>query len=156
MINVRALRQDQEQFMGIIAGLENLAKKAVGFSGLRKNAQAIGAVAVSLTTIQKPGREETFEEAMTRLNLTPQDIQNREREFKRLVIVFCLLGVGVLAYFVYSVTQKALIASLGSMGIFFFIVAHVFRYHFWLFQIRQKRLGCTFKEWFRYLIGKNV
>ncbi len=142
--------------MGIISGLENMAKNAMGYGRLRKEAQGIKTLASGLSSAQKAAREETFQEALSRLNLTEQDIESREREFKRLVVVFAALGIGVLMYFIYAVTQKALIASLGSLGIFFFVLGQLFRYHFWLFQIRQRRLGCTFKEWFRDLIGKTV
>lgn len=142
--------------MGIISGLQNMISNSLGYGRLKKNAQGIKSIAAGLTTTQEATREETFEEALVRLNLTPQDIEKREREFKRLVMIFSILGIVVLGYFIFSVTQKALIASLGSLGIFFFILAQLFRYHFWLFQIRQKRLGCTFKEWLRDLIGKNT
>ena len=142
--------------MGIISALEKMAKNAIGYARLKKQTQGIKAVAEKLFSTQKAHREETFEEALARLNLTEQDIEKRAHEFKRLVIVFGVIGTGVLIYFVYAVTQKAVIASLGSMGIFFFVLAQLFRYHFWLFQIRQKRLGCTFKEWLRDLVGKSV
>lgn len=142
--------------MGIISGLEDMAKKAMGFGGLKKNAQGIRAIASGLVVTQRPVREETFEEALIRLNLTEQDIEKRESEFKRLVIIFALIGLGVLLYFIYAVTQKAWIASLGSIGIFLVVLAQLFRYHFWLFQIRQKRLGCTFKEWLRDLVSKKT
>ncbi len=140
--------------MGIISGLQNMASNALGYNRLKNEAQGLRSIAAGLTKTPEPVREESFEEALVRLNLTPQDIAKREQEFKRLVIVFSSISICVFGYFIYSLTQKAVIASLGSLGIFFFLLAQVFRYHFWLFQIRQKRLGCTFKEWLHNLMGK--
>jgi intracellular multiplication protein IcmV len=141
--------------MGIISGLSNMVTNALGYDSIKKSAQGIKSMAGELTTAQKAQRKETFEEALVRLNLTEEDIEKRRQEFQKLFRIFSIFGVGLLCYLVYAIFSKAIIASLGTVGILLFVIAQLFRYDFWLFQIREKRLGCTFKEWFNDLVGKK-
>lgn len=92
--------------------------------------------------------QETFEEALVRMNLTEQDLADRVREFTFMCRFNLLLTLLVLSYTVYMALFGSFIASLIALCLSFWCAVQAFRYHFWVFQIRQRRLGCTFKEWF--------
>ena len=57
----------------------------------------------------------------------------------------CLIFVYAGYQFFYG-SIKAFIVSLVVMLI---ALVLAFRYHFWYFQIKQRKLGCTFNEWYR-------
>jgi intracellular multiplication protein IcmV len=111
-----------------------------------------------LTTVMVPARprfSETFEEAMIRLNLTEADLQKRQHEFTRLLIFFVGLATVVLGYALYLAFAGSFLPSLITFGLAFYCLTQAFRFHFWLFQIKNKKLGCTFKEWFHSQLEKS-
>ena len=104
---------------------------------------------------QKAKRTETFEEAMVRLRLSKADISQRTQEFKRLFIIFLVIFIVLLSYTVYLLSEGSIRPGLVSLVLTFIVLAQIFRYHFWLFQIKQRKLGCTLREWFwQGLLGR--
>lgn len=142
--------------MGIISGFKNIVKNALGVEQLKKQTQGLKDLAADVFKTEKSTRKESFEAALVRLNLTETDIQKRASEFRRLALIFSMLAIALVIYLFYMVSQKALVASLGTLGILLVVLGQLFRCHFWLYQIRCRKLGCTFKDWFKQSIGLKV
>jgi intracellular multiplication protein IcmV len=142
--------------MGIISGIQNLVKRSLGVEQLKQQTQGLKEIAVALVKVKKTERQETFEAAMSRLRLTEADIQKREYEFKRLVLVFSLLAFFLILYLIYLLFEKAYFASLGTLGVLLIVAGQLFRYHFWLYQIRCRKLGCSLKDWVKQLVGAKI
>lgn len=74
-------------------------------------------------------------------------LEQRQREFRNLVILFgsiLVLGIFYLFYALFhAMWQQSLLIFLFCL----FMAAVCFRYHFWFVQIKKRKLGCTFKEW---------
>ncbi len=100
-----------------------------------------------LMTPEKPKYKETFREAMIRLNLSEEDVQQRKKEFTRLFYMFLLISLGIIGYAVYMAYQGYFAACLISFCLACYSFTQAFKWHFWLFQIRNRKLGCTIKEW---------
>ena len=101
-------------------------------------------------------KKETFEEALHRLNITETAIQERRILFHRFSIFFLILSIGMLIYTIYCFTNLYIQAGLISLGIFCALLGFAFKYNFWSFQIKQRKLGCTFDEWLHCgLLGKS-
>lgn len=114
-------------------------------------------IAKSLFVPEKATTTENFEEALIRLNLTEVDIQARRKEFRRLVITFLIISLALLSYDIYQLGQGHIRASVLITVLTAISLVQVFRYHFWLFQIKQRKLGCTVREWFwTGLLGKSL
>jgi len=94
-------------------------------------------------------REETFEEAVTRLQLTEEDIQKRKKQFLNLAISFGVFAFVVLCYTVYLFWNGHILAGILGVAVTIMILTQVFRYHFWHFQMKKRKLGCTLKEWLK-------
>lgn len=94
------------------------------------------------------GEEEDFQRAITRLGLTEVDLQQRAKEFKRLVIIFMLFTLLLLGYVGYLIWEESYKIATVVFCLDLIVLANAFRYHFWLFQLRQRKLGCSFAEWF--------
>ena len=104
----------------------------------------------TVSTLAKPEQakfHETFQEAMIRLGLTEEDLKKRHSEFTRLFILFVIIGLGIIGYAVYMAYLGHFGACLISFCLAGFSFAQAFKWHFWLFQIRHRKLGCTIKEW---------
>ena len=101
--------------------------------------------------------EETFEEAKLRYNLSEKDLAIRAKNFKRLAIFFFVLAVGVFLYGLYHTFWLFnFLAGIACFGIACGLLGFFIKYHFWYFQIKQRKLGFTLKEWFEYgILGKS-
>lgn len=135
--------------MGIINSIKHVVKRSLGVEHLKQQTAEVKALVTQIIPRKDSTITETFEQALTRLNLTEADIIQRSQEFNRLYKVFSILFFALCLYLVYVLFKKAWIASLGTSGVMLIVLAQLFRYHFWLFQIKERRLGCSFKEWMR-------
>lgn len=100
--------------------------------------------------------QESFEEALLRLKLTPADIVQRSKEFTRLMWIWIFLFLINISYSIYLLHNHFFRGFYPCLGISIIILTQIFRYHFWLFQIKQRRLGCSFRDWLNgQFIGKK-
>lgn len=103
-----------------------------------------------LTPETAPARKETFEEALVRLNLTEDDIKETSENYLFYSVLFlgCSLVVFAASFvmlFYYNTISGWLIA----LAITALLLTQAFRFNFWHFQIKYRKLGCTFEEWKR-------
>lgn len=98
---------------------------------------------------QQSDHVETFEQAMQRLNITEAELKQRQKEFTRLMIVYLLISIAIFCYSIYIVVEhKNLMGFMMGFAVTLYSLTYVFRYHFWIYQIKNKKLGCTLREWF--------
>ncbi len=98
---------------------------------------------------QKVKKGESFEAAKKRLKLNDSDIIARQIGLLRLSILMVVVAFLVFAYSIYLFATGG--PRGGVVGLVVMLIALVlaFRYHFWYFQIKERKLGCTFQEWFK-------
>lgn len=96
---------------------------------------------------KKATYSETFEEAMIRLQLTEEDITQRKKEFTQLLYSFIAISVAIILYALYMAIAGKMVASLIAFCLSLYTLSQAFRFHFWLFQLKNRKLGCTLKEW---------
>lgn len=125
-------------------------KKWIGFNQLKSDSRTMGKIFKGVFGRSKKGaeRNETFEDAVKRYHLTEEDIQKRIRSSKELVIIFLGFAVVLAAYTVYQWTASHFIDGFICLILVILTSAYGFREHFNMFQMRQRRLGCTYAEWF--------
>lgn len=103
-----------------------------------------------LFTTETPERTETFEEAMVRLGLSEHDIDDARQNYQAFTWFFVALGVCVIIFGFYLLffhhTISGFCLAMSAAALFF---GQAYRYSFWHFQIKNKKLGCTFEEWRR-------
>lgn len=92
--------------------------------------------------------KETFEEAKQRFNLTDEQVEQISKTFGFYTALLVTLGIMTILFSIYLLvaytTLAGMILGIATSAVFF---AFAFRYSFWRFQIKQRKLGCTFKEW---------
>src|SRR5689334_14388864 len=76
------------------------------------------------------GREETFEEAKKRLNLTEEDINEARKNYLFFALIFAVLGVGLLALSFYFLFTGHLLGFLLGIAVCALLFAQAFRNHF--------------------------
>jgi len=95
----------------------------------------------------QPEHQETFEEAMRRLNLTEENIQSAEKQYFLMALCFGAVGFILGLFCIIFLFKGFFAATLIAFGLTALIFAQAFKYHFWYFQIKHRKLGCTFEEW---------
>ncbi|MES2203765.1 MAG: type IVB secretion system protein IcmV [Pseudomonadota bacterium] len=97
--------------------------------------------------IAKAQREETFEAAMHRMNLTEQDLKERMAANQRGIIIL-LSFIGILCLYGFFLMFKGAVAgTFVVLAVIALSAVRAFQYSFWNFQIKNRRLGCSFQEW---------
>ncbi len=127
----------------------------MGLKRLVSDGKSVHALAKEFFSLNKKRktRTETFEEAKLRLRLTEQDLANRMKSLLQLTFVYLLFAIALLSYTVYLVVSGgALIGIFLSIMLTLVAFAMSYRENFWYFQMKKRRLGCSFKEWLQYAV----
>lgn len=91
---------------------------------------------------------ESFDQAVKRLNLSDEALLKKQQALFRLSILMGCLGVGMFYYSIYQWFYGTLQGVLLSLMVSSLAWVFAFRYHFWYFQIKQRKLGCSLYTWF--------
>lgn len=93
-------------------------------------------------------RTETFAQAVERLKLGEATIERTKEAYFNYAVVFLSLAivVGLFSIFLlfYHFTISGFLIGIAAAALF---AAQAFKYHFWYFQIKHRKLGCTLAEW---------
>lgn len=93
--------------------------------------------------------KKAFDDQFAAMNLTDQELSDRAKGLYRLSIVMCFVAVGIFGYTLYQLVQGGYRAVMVSLVLTAISLVLAFRYHFWYFQIKERRLGCTIRQWYR-------
>lgn len=115
---------------------------------LKETTGHLKSIVTSVVVPERPRYSETFEEALQRLHLTEEDLAARKTEFTRLLYFFVFLSVAIVIYGLSLAYSGALLPALIAFCLSVYSLTQAFRFHFWLFQIKNRKLGVTLKEWF--------
>lgn len=101
-----------------------------------------------------PDREETFEEACVRLNINEADVQEMIKNYRFYAFLYLFFAILAIAYTIYLLiyhrTWTGLLLGFATAALF---LSQTFRFDFWAFQLKSRRLGVTFEEWKRQYLG---
>jgi intracellular multiplication protein IcmV len=141
--------------MGIRSFVKNTVKNNTNvkswssWNAIKDNAKTVKYFANDLKALDKPKPtvKITFDEAMKKYGLTENDLSKRMKSHL-LVAAFCgALGAFAFIWALYLFAKLMFLSGLVGVSLSFLMLAYGFREHFNYFQIKQRRLDCTFNEW---------
>lgn len=103
--------------------------------------------------VEEPEHQETFEAAKKRLDLTEESLKEKAKNCFFLALVYLGFGLILLAYTVYLFSEGHWRAVILGLVVTFVAFTFAFREHFCYFQIKRAKLGCTVKEWLRFVLS---
>lgn len=124
----------------------------IGLKNIKHNAASIRGLFNDLTKVEQPEVTETFEQAVTRLQLSSEDITNKTMFFLKLALLYLFFAVCIFIYGILLYNTGDLIGAIMCLPIFAVLCSFCFREHFWYTQMKQKRLGITAREWLDHLL----
>lgn len=98
---------------------------------------------------QKGIKPESFQTAVTKLHLSDEELLIKQSALFRLCILMLIIALIILGYSGYQLFYGSLKAFCVSLVVSCIALTLAFRYHFWYFQIKHRKLGCTVNEWYR-------
>jgi len=99
--------------------------------------------------------KETFEQAVKRLDLTEQDLAKQQRRYFGQAVFFLLAALCLLFYTIYLFVDAKFIPGALAFLVFLLALVRTFISHFWYYQIKNRKLGCTVKEWAQGFAKEN-
>lgn len=140
---------------GLFSGLNPM--RWIGYEQIATNAKTIKNIASGLAKPNKNAYQPTsFEDALQHYGLTEADLKKRMKNSFRLSLVCLGLSVLMIIYMVIMFKRHLPLAGIMCVMLTLLLWAYSFREHFNYFQMKQRRLGCTFKEWFSAIVkGKK-
>lgn len=125
-------------------------KAWIGTTNIRATTGIIWGITKSLFIPPKPERTETFDQAMERLDLNKEDVLKKQNTFLSYSTLFVILaGFSFATSFFLAMQYHSFYGWLFSILMTMLFLSQAFRYHFWYFQIKHRKLGCTFQEWWQ-------
>ncbi len=119
----------------------------VGFRTLVGTTSDLVTKAKFYTIPQKSTVKESFAEAKARFNLSDEQLREKGQDFLRVAIVCAMIAAFIFFYAIYLLFSGALGSFVLACVVSCLALATAFRYHFWFFQIKHKKLGCTLQDW---------
>lgn len=98
---------------------------------------------------QSPATEESFSVAKKKLALNDEMLLKQQNSLLRLSLLMLGFAILMLIYTIYQVILGSLFGVVVSVVVMGLALAFAFRYHFWYFQVKERKLGCSLTEWFR-------
>lgn len=109
-----------------------------------------------LFVLEEATETESFEAAKKRLKLTDNDLLIKQKGLLRLTITMMIVAIFIFCYAIYLFYTGSFKGGILGVIVTLIALTLAFRYHFWYFQIKEKKLGCTFHEWFKQgLMGEK-
>lgn len=124
----------------------------LGYQEIASGANVIKDAVNTFTNTEEIHRKypsEKFQEAAARMNLSQADIENLEHGYYRNFLVFLAVGLMIALYSLYRFAMGQWLSGWVSMMMMIVIFVFSLASHFWYFQIKHRKLGCTFREWYK-------
>lgn len=139
--------------MGFFSGAKKVVKPLVnvpqwiGYDIFRNMTKWLIGLFKQFFILRRAQSVETFEQAIRRLSLTEADIADRIRQFEYQLSLWLIIFLGVFSYSIYLAWSGSLRGFIVGLSVALLVSSQAFRCHFWLFQLRNRKLGCSLSEW---------
>lgn len=121
----------------------------MSYRDLRSHGSNIFQIAVSIFRRPQYGRRETYEEAVNRLQLTESDLLSRQRQLFYSSVLYGALALGLGMYALYLFYIGHFSGGMLALVVTAMASALGYKDSFCYMQMRQRRLGCTWRDWMK-------
>lgn len=137
--------------MKLLKNIKDIAVRATAFGLIKDQAVFLKNISENTLNLDKSNEKMTFE-MLPSMGITEKQIQEAKRAFYVLTIIFVVGACLLFIYFLYLLFSSDLLVAVVSFCVMMVFWAHAFKFHFWYYQIKRRKLGCTVQEWYRDLI----
>lgn len=138
-VTYRAARGLYKNFFNVSAWLS--------FDYMKNSFASMYALLKSIFQKPESTRQESFEQAMLRMNLSEKDIDQRYEQSKRLSWLYATMMSVIWAYSLYLFLVAPLLSGALAFVVGGICALKFVKMRFWMYQIRERRLGCSLRDW---------
>ncbi len=131
------------------------AGRIAGFSLTKRTFNFVKDIFITIFKPKTATQNETFEQVVERLQLTPEALEDRKKMFKVQILLYSLSALLAGAYTVYLCIHGYWLSIAASFFVTVFLIVSSLKSHFWLFQVKNRKLGCTIEEWLNASIKES-
>ncbi len=144
----------KKQRLGLFRQMFNVSGW-MGMSNLTQSASDIVKSFKDLSLTREAARRETFDEAMQRLGMKEADVLLRIRQCYYTAWFYVACSLLLFAYAIYLITLHIFLGAIITLILTLLAGALAYRESFWYFQMKVRKLGCTFKEYQAFMLGRK-
>lgn len=145
--------------MGLFSGFKKIAShivdirvdRWVNFKDNKDTAIYLVNLARQLLKPAPPSKLDDFERVVEEQALTETTLQEKSEKYKALAMLFVFVAVLLLLYTIVLICLGNFMGTCISAALVIYALSQAFRFHFWHFQISQRKLGCSLSEWCRFV-----
>lgn len=105
---------------------------------------------------EKKGQTESFDSATVKWDLTDQELNQRQKALFRLSLLMILCALLLFSYSMYHLYYGHLMAFVLSLIVTGIALVLAFRYHYWQYLIKHRKLNSSVQEWYKKALkGEN-
>lgn len=128
----------------------------VGLKYLRNTTSILLGYCKNLFVIKsRPKGKENFSDVVKRMYLTEDDLEKRAQQFIYQVYIYLFAMLGTLIYAFYLLFLTHIVAGCLVILLAGFFLLKACSVHFWYFQIKERKLNCSLREWLHGSCSKN-
>lgn len=84
-----------------------------------------------------------------KIYIETQKVEEAQRSFKKILVIFIGLFFAGILYCIASLINKHWVLALLALAFCMLCLSFAFRYHFWLYQIKKRKLGLKFSDYYK-------
>ncbi len=134
-------------------------KTWLSYEELKSNLKNTSGLFKKLVSIRKSKdteiRRESYEEAISRMALTEEQLKKRKQTFLYSALVYIGFALGFISYFIYLLINLRFLAAALTLMIAALMLVTAYREHLWYMQMTKKKLGCNFSDWLAFILRRN-
>lgn len=119
----------------------------INWSQIKANTSFVARIVKRLFVPEKAEFDETFDAAVKRLHLSESDLRTRQQYLIYEMSFYLFIAALFILYTGYLLVKTNFIIASVGMLLFCLSIVKACAAHFYYFQIKHRKLGCTFKEW---------
>jgi intracellular multiplication protein IcmV len=109
-----------------------------------------------LFVIDTSSSKQTFEAVKVKMGISDDELQSKQKSLLRLSLLMLAVAMFVLLYSIYHLVYGHIAAFFLSFVIALLALMLAFRYHYWHFLIKEKKLKVSIGEWFKQgILGEH-
>ncbi|WP_151193504.1 hypothetical protein [Cysteiniphilum sp. JM-1] len=127
-------------------------KKASGihwFVNINKTFLSLFRLKKAKSSIGDKETQELSQDILISLGLNEEKLTKISKRFKLYSYLFYLFSLLSIVFMVYSFVTDSVRGGLMSFALTVLLTAYAFKFHFWYFQVRSRKLGVTLKEFIK-------
>ncbi|OAJ35391.1 hypothetical protein [Piscirickettsia salmonis] len=122
-------------------------KSAISFSYIKESSNFVYTTLKNLLKFpENSGHKSSL--SLDEANIDADKIRHAKRSFTVLFWLYSIIFVGVFYYTILLFSAGDFLGGVVGFSSSIALLALIFKYHFWLTQIKRQKLGMTVKEWF--------